>query len=95
MTNTIKEKATLESIQGKKNVSTEEAAQILGKSVTFVREGLKQKTLPIGCAVQSEPGNGKWDYHISPGLLTEYVSGTSLKNYYEENKEYLKKALGL
>ena len=52
-------------------VSVKEAADILGKTEQFIRIGLQQKSLPIGSAVRMK--GGRWSYHISPKLLSEYA----------------------
>ena len=57
-------------------VSVAEAARRMGKSQLFVREGMKRGLLPIGTAMQM-PGSTKWSFHISPGLLEEYLRGES------------------
>ena len=56
----------------KQRVTVAEAARRLGKSPLWVRECLKRGLLPIGTAIQL-PGSTKWSYHISPGLLAEYL----------------------
>lgn len=57
-----------------RKISVREAAEILGKSQSFVRVGLQRGLLPIGTAVKI---SSKWSYHISPKLLNEYVGGIS------------------
>lgn len=75
-----------------KNVPVSVAAEMLGVSQPFIREGIKTGSLPIGSAVQIS--GDKWSFQISPGLLREYITGsTSLKKYFEENKEILKEIL--
>lgn len=56
------------------NVSPEDAAKFIGKTVDFIRCGLQYQTLPFGCAVKM-PG-GRYSYSISPGLLIAYKNGT-------------------
>ena len=56
----------------KRKVTVAEAAARMGKSQLFVREAMKAGLLPIGTAIQL-PGSSKWSYHISPGLLAEYL----------------------
>lgn len=53
-------------------ITVAEAARRMGKSPLFVREAMKAGLLPIGTAIQL-PGSSKWSYHISPGLLAEYL----------------------
>lgn len=74
-----------------KNVPVSIAAELLDVSPNFIRAGLRDGRLPFGTAVQIS--NTKWTYQISPGLLEEYISGNSLKSYFEENKEILKTIL--
>lgn len=49
------------------------AAQYLGVALNFIYEGLKQKALPIGTAVQSD--KGRWTYNIPCDRLKAYASG--------------------
>lgn len=49
------------------------AAKYLGVALNFVYDGLKQKALPIGTAVQSE--KGRWTYNIPCDRLKAYASG--------------------
>lgn len=53
-------------------ITVAEAARRMGKSPLWVRECMKRGILPIGTAIQL-PGSSKWSYHISPGLLAEYL----------------------
>lgn len=71
------------------NVPVEVAAKLLNVSKPFIYAGLQQKTLPIGSAIQIS--NKKYTYHISPGLLLDYIEGTNSK--YTELKEMLEKIL--
>lgn len=76
----------------KKNVSVKEAAKKLGIGETHVRMGLQQRTLPIGSATKIS--NKRWVYHISAGLLEEYITGRiALREYFNQNKEILKEIL--
>lgn len=52
------------------------AAQYLGVALNFVYDGLKQKALPIGTAVQSE--RGRWTYNIPCDRLKAYASGVDV-----------------
>lgn len=47
------------------------AAELMGKSVTFVRAGLEQGWLPIGYVMPSQGEEKKNSYYISPKLLWE------------------------
>lgn len=53
-------------------------ADLLGKSPQFVRIGLQQKTLPIGCAVKMST---EWTYHVSYELLKNYIGIEQIKKY--------------
>lgn len=68
-----------EKLKDMKNIPVNIAAEILGKSVQYVRVGLQQERLPIGSAVKT---SSKWDYHISYELFKEYV-GIEKINVYE------------
>lgn len=81
-----------ETLNKYKNVPVSVAAKLLDVSQNYIRVGLRDGRLPFGTAVQIS--NGKWTFQISPGLLREYITGSSLKNYFEENKEILKEILG-
>lgn len=52
------------------------AAKYLGVALNFVYDGLKQKALPIGTAVQSE--KGRWTYNIPCDRLKAYASGVDV-----------------
>ncbi|MGI6663917.1 MAG: hypothetical protein ACOX3W_00600 [Christensenellaceae bacterium] len=54
-------------------VKVKEAAEMLGVSEQFIREGLKSQRLPFGVAVKM---SSQWSYHISEGLLKAYIDGT-------------------
>lgn len=81
----------MENIMNYKNVPVSVAAKLLDVSPMYIRIGLRNNRLPIGSAVQIS--GTQWTYHISPGLLKEYIEGKELKNYFEENKEILKTIL--
>ena len=53
-----------------KNISVAECAKILGKSEQFVRVALQTGVAPFGMAVKTKT---KYDYHISPKKLEEYI----------------------
>lgn len=59
-----------------KNVPIDIAAKVIGKGPEFVRVGLQQERLQIGCAIK---GTINYDYHISPYLLEKYMG-----NRYQE-----------
>ena len=54
-----------------RNISVAECAKILGKSEQFVRIALQTGAADFGIAVKSKT---KYDYHISPKKLYEYIS---------------------
>lgn len=56
------------------NVPVPLAAQYLGCSPETLRESLRQGRAPFGYGIKSE--GGKWAFHISPGLLVAYESGS-------------------
>lgn len=61
-----------------------EAARCMGKSVQFVREGLKRGILPFGDAV---PGSGsKYIYFISPDKFRAYVGEDLFTSYFGVDK---------
>lgn len=43
---------------------------MLGVSQQFIRIGLQQGSIPIGCAVKM---SDRWTYHISRKKLEEYI----------------------
>lgn len=53
------------------NVPVAVTAKLIGKSDEFVRIGLQQNRLPFGTAVKIS--GDRWTYHISPGLLQQYL----------------------
>lgn len=53
------------------NLTTKEAALLLGKSELFVRMGLQQERLPFGFAVKT--GKNNWNYYISRKKLSEWL----------------------
>ncbi len=69
------------------NVPVEVAAKLLNVSKPFIYQGLQKGILPIGTAVQIS--NEKYTYHISPGLLIDYIEGNESK--YQELKNMLEK----
>ena len=71
------------------NVPVDVAAKILDVSKPFIYQGLQKGTLPIGTAVQIT--NEKYTYHISPGLLIDYIEGNERK--FNELKNMLEKIM--
>lgn len=85
-------KMTIDEIQNMDKVPIKVAAEFIGATESYVRQGLKDNRLPFGTAVQQS--SNKWTFNISPGLLIEYKTGKiALKKYFEENKEILKSIL--
>lgn len=54
----------------KAEMTPQEAAKIIHKSVQYVRLGLQQQRLPFGSAVQKP--DGRWSYHVIPKKVYEY-----------------------
>lgn len=54
------------------NVSIQRASELMGKSQQFIRVCLQRGTLPIGNA-EKMPGSTKYNYYISPKLLSDYT----------------------
>lgn len=63
------------------------AAKFLDVAPTYIREGLKQGTLPIGSAVQGK--GGRWSYNIPVGRLKMYKSGLDISHL----ADYLKSCI--
>ena len=55
-----------------KKITTAKAAELMGKSALFVREGMRRGELPIGTAIQIE-GSSKWSFYVSPPMLAAYM----------------------
>lgn len=68
-------KVDLSILDNYSNVPIELTSQIMGKSKEFIRQTMKDGRCPFGIAVKKE-GNKVWDFHISPGMLKAYVTGT-------------------
>ena len=51
-------------------MSVKECAQLMGKSMEFVRAGLRHGTLPFGSAVKM---SSRWTYHICEARVYEYM----------------------
>lgn len=67
-----------------RKITVKRAAALLGKHELFVRECIKDGSLPIGTAMQN-PGSGRWNFLISPTALAEYI-GCSVAELYEEGE---------
>ncbi len=61
-----------------KNVPVKVAAKRLGVSDEFVRQGLRDKRLPIGSGVKIRE---KWKFYISPVALERYIKGEIWQEY--------------
>lgn len=51
-------------------MSVKECAELLGKSMQWVRVGLQEGVLPFGYAVKL---SSRWSYHISAAKVYEYL----------------------
>ncbi len=51
-------------------ISVPEAAKMMKKDPAYIREGLKQKVLPFGCAVKVK---NRYSYYISPPKFYEFI----------------------
>ena len=51
-------------------ISIQEAAKMMHKDPTYVREGLRQQILPFGAAVKRR---SKYSYYISPEKFFNYI----------------------
>lgn len=72
---------TVKGVVKVQKITVKRAAQLLGKSELFVRECIKNGSLPIGTATQL-PGSSRWAFSISPKLLADYL-GCSVSALYE------------
>lgn len=66
-------------------ITIKQAAALLGKREMFVRECIKNGSLPIGTATQL-PGSNRWTFSISPKALADYL-GCTVSELYGEKKE--------
>lgn len=79
---------TAEEIMQYDNVPSKVAAEYLGVSIPYVHSRLRSGRAFYGDAVLN-PG-GKWSYHISPGLLVAYKTGTlaiNIENHIHADRE--------
>ncbi len=67
-----------------RKITVKRAAALLGKHELFVRECIKDGSLPIGTAMQN-PGSGRWNFLISPTALAEYI-GCSVAELYGDGE---------
>lgn len=56
------------------NVPIAVASKLLNKNEEFVRQIMKDGRCPFGIATKT--GEKNWNFHISPGMLKAYISGT-------------------
>lgn len=63
-----------------RNITTADAARLLGKSDLTVRVMMQKGLLDIGIA-ELMPGNKRWTYFVSPNKLAEYL-GCSVPELY-------------
>lgn len=61
-------------------ITVQRAAELIGKSQSFVRIGLQRKLLDIGVAYKLS--GQRWTYSISPGKLASWlgITETDLQN---------------
>lgn len=71
-------KVTQEEVLNYDNVPSKVAAEYLGVSIPYIHARLRSGRAVYGDAVLN-PG-GKWSYHISPGMLVAYKTGTLALN---------------
>lgn len=55
------------------NIPVTEAARIMKKDAMFIRIGLRNGSLPFGCALKTNEQNEQFDYYISPKKFYEYT----------------------
>ena len=73
-------------MKGRK-ITVKQAAELLGKHELFVRECIKDGSLPIGTAMQN-PGSGRWNFLISPTALADYIGCSVAELYGEGGEDY-------
>ena len=66
------------------NVSVLQAARIMGKDQSFIREAMKRGLIDIGTCYQKE-GSSQYDFYISPFKLWK-LTGYVYKGYEEEQR---------
>lgn len=70
-----------------RTVSVEETAELLQKSLQFVRVGLQRGLLPFGVAIQTrteeEHGRDRWSYCIYRKKLEEYIGEIIYEDFEE------------
>ena len=71
----------------KRNVSIQEAAKEMGKSLQCIRIGLQRKLFEFGFA-QKIPGSEKYTYYINPKKFYDYI-GKELPIEYREPEEQI------
>ena len=68
-----------------RKITIKRAAQLLGKGELYVRECIKDGSLPIGTATKL-PGSERWNFTISPAALAEHL-GCSVRELYGEAED--------
>ncbi len=71
----------------KRNVSIQEAAKEMGKSLQCIRIGLQRDLFGFGFA-QKIPGSEKYTYYINPKKFYDYI-GKELPIEYREPEEQI------
>ncbi len=69
-----------------KKITVKRAAELLGKGELFVRECIKDGSLPIGTATKL-PDSERWNFSISPRALAEYLGCPVSALYGDESPE--------
>lgn len=69
------------------NVPISVCAKVMKKDAQFIRLGLQNGLLPIGCAYKRDDENIQFDYYVSPLMLWKFTGFV----FNEENIEKLNK----
>lgn len=77
-----------------KKITVKRAAELLGKGEVYVRECIKDGSLPIGTATKL-PDSDRWNFSISPKALADYL-GCRVSELYGESKpcEFTEEQIG-
>lgn len=81
----MKKEIDLSILDNYSNVPTAIAAKLLNKNEVFIRQIMKDGRCPFGIATKTSKKN--WDFHISPGMLKAYISGTMCITFNKLNEE--------
>lgn len=73
-----------------KSVPLKLAAKVMGKDYQFVKHGIVEGHIPIGCSFKM-PGSSSYTAYISPKLFYEYtghiITEEESDEYYRNNKQ--------